>query len=80
MPTLVLYQRSGCHLCEDMLRELEQLRSERAVSLTLVDVDTRPELRSRYGDRVPVLEDAQGREICHFFLDPERLQRYMDSG
>ena len=80
MPTLVLYQRSGCHLCEDMLRELEQLRSERAVSLTLVDVDTRPELRSRYGDRVPVLEDAQGREICHLFLDPERLQRYMDSG
>ena len=80
MSALVLYQRSGCHLCEDLLRELEQLRSEGRFSLALVDVDASPELRSRYGDRVPVLEDAQGGEICHFFLDLERLQRYMGSG
>lgn len=79
MPALVLYQRSGCGLCEDMHRELEQLRNERELVLTLVDVDTSVELRSRYGHLVPVLEDSQGREICHFFLDRDRLQRYMDT-
>ena len=80
MSALVLYQRSGCQLCEDMRRELEQLRSQRGFSLDLVDVDTSPELRSRYGHLVPVLEDAQGGEICHFFLELEPLQRYLERG
>ena len=80
MSALVLYQRSGCHLCDDMRRQLEQLRSERGFSLALVDVDASPELGDRYGHLVPVLEDAQGNEICHFFLDLDRLHRYMDSG
>lgn len=80
MPALVLYQRSGCHLCDDMRDELEQLRDEWAFSLALVDVDASEEMCSRYGHLVPVLEDPHGREICHFFLDRERLQSYMDSG
>jgi len=61
-----------------MLRQLEQVRRRRDFFLAVVDVDTSQELRSRYGHLVPVLEDAQGREICRFFLDLERLNRYMD--
>ena len=38
-----------------------------------VDVDSDPALAKRYGERVPVLTDAQGRELCHGRLDPAVL-------
>ena len=74
---LVLYQRRGCHLCEDMERELLRLAEGGTIRLTSVDVDSDPGLRARYGDRVPVLEGGGGDEICHYFLDRERLDRYL---
>jgi len=51
---LTLYHRKGCHLCEQMLAELRSLYGEH-VSVTLIDVDSDPGLRARYGQRVPVL-------------------------
>ena len=40
-----------------------------------LDVDADERLRSRYGDRVPVLTDAAGNELCHGRLDPAVLER-----
>jgi hypothetical protein len=37
------------------------------------DVDADRALRDRYGDRVPVLTDAAGDELCHGRLDPAVL-------
>ncbi len=36
------------------------------VAFEEIDVDADPALESRYGDRVPVLTDAAGAEICHY--------------
>jgi hypothetical protein len=77
---LVLYQRRGCHLCEDLERELRRIGGRWELSLTAVDVDKDPELRARYGDRVPVLETAAGEALCQYFLDEDRLYRYLESG
>ena len=66
MSRLVLYSRRGCHLCEEMLEDLESLC--RDVALEVVDVDRDTALVSRYGTRVPVLV-ADGREICAGRLD-----------
>ena len=74
---LTLYVRRGCHLCEEMWRELQALRSDLAFELETVDLDLSPGLEAAYGDRVPVLE-AGGEEICRFFLDPEKLARHLD--
>jgi hypothetical protein len=38
------------------------------------DVDADPALESRYGERVPVLTDAAGAEICHTRLDEPALR------
>jgi len=38
------------------------------------DVDADPALASRYGERVPVLTDAAGAEICHYRLDEAALR------
>jgi Glutaredoxin-like domain (DUF836) len=39
-----------------------------------IDVDADAALETRYGDRVPVLTDAAGAEICHYRLDEAALQ------
>jgi hypothetical protein len=38
-----------------------------------LDVDAHPALAERYGERVPVLTDASGAELCHGRLDPAVL-------
>jgi glutathione S-transferase len=72
---LTLYARAYCHLCEDMAAALGPLGAELEFSFVEVDVDADPLLEARYGDKVPVLVDAHGREICHYFLDVEALRR-----
>ena len=71
---LVLYGRSYCHLCEDMAAALRALAPQLDFSLESVDLDATPALESRYGELIPVLTDAQGREICHYFLDIDALK------
>ncbi len=71
---LTLYGRAYCHLCEDMVRALERLQPEIGFRLVVRDVDSDETLERLHGERVPVLVDAQGREICHYFLDEAALR------
>jgi hypothetical protein len=40
-----------------------------------IDVDSDPGLDELYGEHVPVLVDAAGREICRTRLDPEAIRK-----
>ena len=71
---LTLYGRSYCHLCEDMATALRALQASMEFSFDVVDVDADAAIEERYGELVPVLTDAQGREICHYFLDLAALR------
>ena len=66
---LTVYGRSYCHLCDDMASALEGLQAALGFTFRVEDVDSDPALEAAYGDLVPVLVDAQGTEICHYFLD-----------
>ena len=52
-PSLRLYTRTGCCLCEGLEERLRLL--DLPLSLELVDVDGDPALQASYGLRVPVL-------------------------
>ena len=69
--SLRLYGRRQCHLCEEMA---EALRAH-GVAFDEVDVDASPELKERYGRFVPVLTDAEGKELCRYRLDPAVLRQ-----
>ena len=60
MPHLTLFQRDDCHLCDLALDVLAQARLPAFESVFIDDDDA---LEARYGERVPVLRDAAGREL-----------------
>lgn len=60
-PTLQLFQRDDCHLCDLALAVLAQAR---APAFDSVFIDGDEALEAGYGERVPVLRDtASGREL-----------------
>ena len=67
MRELVVYSRRGCHLCDDLLAELEPLCRDRA-RIVVRDVDSDTAWATAYGDAVPVLV-AEDKEICRYHLD-----------
>ena len=71
---LTVYERAGCHLCDDMVSTLSEWKAEFEFEIERVDVDTSPELAARYGAKVPVLMHGSF-EVCHFFLDLNALRR-----
>ena len=60
---LTVYERPGCHLCEDMVSALSEWQSELGFEIERVDVDASPELTARYGARVPVLVRGSVRSL-----------------
>ena len=51
VPRLRLLRRLGCHLCEDMERELSHLR----LSFDTINIELDAELERAYGEVIPVL-------------------------
>ncbi|MEN8177809.1 MAG: glutaredoxin family protein [Pseudomonadota bacterium] len=78
MTALRLYVREGCHLCEEMLKDLQRVLQNREIQLELIDVDRSPGKLDDYGSRVPVLESAQGACLSEYFLDEVKLINYLD--
>ena len=70
---VVLYERADCHLCDEVRVLLDRVVGPSAYEH--IDVDSDAALAARYGDRVPVLTDAAGNELCHGRLDPAVLER-----
>jgi predicted thioredoxin/glutaredoxin len=74
---LTVVHRQHCDLCDEMLTDLEALgRRIRLPPITVVDVDTDPELLRRHGLHVPVLL-LDGTVVCRHRLDADELQRLL---
>ncbi len=71
---LVLYVRDGCHLCDQFLVELSMDLGPQIERLAVVDVDRDPDLASRFGLRVPVLE-MDGEVLCEGYYDGAGVRR-----
>lgn len=55
---VVLYTRSGCHLCDDAMALLQKNRDRFAIRIMEVDIDRDPKLKAAFGSCVPVIEIA----------------------
>ena len=52
---IVVYTRRGCHLCDVVLDQLQELRHEFDINVQEIDVDTEGALQESYGEQVPVV-------------------------
>lgn len=77
----ILYSRSYCHLCDDMLHALQAMPQAAGLPVDVIDVDADDTLLRAYDERVPVLigvgPDGDGRELCHYFLDPQAVGAFL---
>jgi glutaredoxin len=73
MPTVVLYTRAGCHLCEVARATIEGVRERHPFTLREVDVDTTDALTRDYGYRVPVVA-VDGVEAFEIEVPPGDLE------
>ena len=55
MTQLRLLSRPGCHLCEEMRHQVEEILADVERQWEEVDVDSDPELARRYGETIPIL-------------------------
>ena len=62
-----LYTRPGCHLCEEMLREMLAANCADEYQLEEVNIDDDPALKQRYGLLIPVLT-INGKEAFKYRL------------
>lgn len=75
MPTLILFQRDDCHLCD---LALEVLAAARAPEFDSVFIDGDDALETRYGVRVPVLRDERRGIELDWPFDGAALRRFLD--
>lgn len=70
---VLVYTREGCHLCAEAEAEVARICADLRLGFTTADIDTDPELRAEYGDRVPVIM-VDGREHGYFRVEEKRLR------
>jgi glutaredoxin len=72
-PTLTLYSRPGCHLCDEARTALERVRARAPFTLREVDIETDDALHRRYLERIPVVALGD-EELFDFFVDEAALE------
>jgi glutaredoxin len=73
LPTLVVYSKPGCHLCEEAMEMLRKLRGEFSFDLVERDITLDDALHRAYFERIPVVS-LDGEELCDLIV-PESLVR-----
>jgi len=74
---VILYTKPGCHLCEEMKQEMLKAQCPDLYSLEEVNIESDPELRSRYKFEIPVLL-IDGLEAFRHRLRAEDFKAYLN--
>jgi glutaredoxin-like protein DUF836 len=81
-PTLIVYARDGCHLCEEARADLQAALEDRVkrgdpiARVRVVDIDTDLDLKQRYTDVIPVFA-LNGSEIP-LVMGRRTIDRFLD--
>ena len=52
---VLVYSRSGCHLCEKAIEKLEEFKKIHNFELKTIDIDSDADLIAKYSEQVPVI-------------------------
>lgn len=74
LPTVEIFSRPGCHLCDEAKALLRELQAGHSFRLREVDISERADLLERYGEEIPVVF-INGRKLFKYRVDPEQFAR-----
>jgi glutaredoxin len=69
---ITIYERPGCHLCDDARAVLDRVGEP----YESVDIESDDDLFKRYLERIPVVT-VDGAEAFEFFVDESTLRRLL---
>lgn len=75
---VTLYTRQSCCLCDDARQLLDRELKHRRHALTVIDIDSDPELAARHGSTVPVVA-VNGKERFRGVINAVLLRRLLDA-
>lgn len=76
VPSLVLYSRPGCHLCDEMKAVVSRVADSVPLRLSVVDISGDAALEAEYGLEVPVLL-VEGRKAAKYRVGEGELRRIL---
>ena len=74
VPTVTVYGRPGCHLCDEARAVLERIGHP----FEEVDIEADDALLARYLERIPVIA-LDGAELYDFFVNEAELRARLDA-
>jgi glutaredoxin len=77
VPSVTLYGKPGCHLCDEARAVVKEALAGREAELKEVDVTLDPVLERRYGERIPVVA-LDGEELFDYVVDADVLRDRLD--
>ena len=70
MKTVTVYSRTGCHLCEAAIDQINSVKNDSNFNLEIKLIDNDADLEKKYGEQVPViLIDDQPHDYWRVDLD-----------
>jgi glutaredoxin len=70
MKTVTIFSRTGCHLCESAIEQIESVKTDLDFKLEIKLIDNDLQLEKMYGEQVPViLIDQQPHDYWRVDLD-----------
>jgi glutaredoxin len=78
MPSVVLYSRPGCHLCDVARQTIEGVRVRLGFDFREVSIEGDDALEREYGIRIPVVL-VDGHERFEIAVDADELAKLVNS-
>ena len=72
-PTVTIYGRPGCHLCDDARAVIERLRADVPFALRVVNIEDDEAMLRAYLERIPVVA-LDGVEVYDYVVDEGDLR------
>jgi glutaredoxin len=73
VPTVTLYGRPGCHLCDEARAVLDRIRIDTPFELETVNIEDDDALFKAYLERIPVVA-LDGEEVYDYQVDERDLR------
>ena len=74
---VTVYSRHGCHLCEEAVQTLQELKLELIFDIEVKYIDGVAELEKLYGEQVPVIH-IDGEHHDFWKVDPVRFKNSLE--